>query len=44
MTWPEGSAAVLGVVAAAMVAISQHGLHARTTTPHEPPDGEHPKS
>lgn len=41
MTWPEGITAVLGVIAAAMVAISQHGITTRNkTAPHQ--DGDQP--
>ncbi|MFI6653248.1 hypothetical protein ACIBI8_37370 [Streptomyces sp. NPDC050529] len=40
MTWTAFIAAVLGVVAAAMICASQHGIG--TTDPHDPPDGEQP--
>ncbi|WP_277816794.1 hypothetical protein [Streptomyces sp. AcH 505] len=40
MTWPASIAAVLGVIAAAMIYASQHGLAPRNNTQHQ--DGEQP--
>ncbi|MGA4867515.1 hypothetical protein ACPB9J_33315 [Streptomyces lavendulocolor] len=43
MTWPGWIATAIGVIAAAMIWASQHGLGTRTTpTPQDPPDGEPP--
>ena len=40
MTWPAAIAIAVGLIAAAMIWASQHGIGARnTTTPHKP-DGD----
>ncbi|MFF8610836.1 hypothetical protein ACF06X_33560 [Streptomyces sp. NPDC015346] len=40
MTWTSAIAAICGLIAAAMVVLSQHGLGTRNTPPQDPPDGE----
>lgn len=42
MTWTAAIATALGLIAAAMVVLSQHGLGVRLTPPQDPPDGDHP--
>ncbi|MFB7867420.1 hypothetical protein [Streptomyces sp. NPDC056069] len=42
MTWPASIAIALGLIAAAMVVLSQHGLGTRTLPPQDPPDGDQP--
>jgi hypothetical protein len=40
VTWPTAIALALGLIAAALVVLSQHGLGTRTTPPKDPPDGD----
>lgn len=42
MTWPDGIAAVIGLIAALLILHGQH-KHRSTTAPHtDPQDGERP--
>lgn len=41
MTWPAGICIALGLIAAAMIWASHHGIGTRnTTTPQDQPDGD----
>ncbi|MEU9703065.1 hypothetical protein [Streptomyces sp. NPDC047981] len=40
MSWPAVIASALGLIATAMVVLSQHGYGTRNTPPQDPPDGD----
>lgn len=41
MSGPAAIAIICGLIALAMVLLSQHGYGTRTTPPQDPPDGDH---
>lgn len=42
MTWPDGIAAALGLIAALLITIHQHNEYRSTTAEADPQDGERP--